>query len=300
MISMAFYLTALCLAVVALNIPRAPVVAYTVSPQPRLTDIFLLDFYRDFQINLQVEDLFPGELSWSPSGNAIVFSSIRNEPRRLYLYNFEDGLNRLPIDDDAFNPQWSPDGRKILYTHEPLRGNPALRIYDLENASDSEFTDLVFGFAAATWSPDGTKIAYAEIIQQDQPLQLQIQQLDDFNKSELRTIADDLEKVSALAWSPDGRTLACLCISRRLPLRGQHIILIDIETMKQKAVREADTRQYQPLLTWTSDGRYLHVYNVFGYGNYSSVRLSDGFIEHIAKINAVANPQFRPDALPSP
>jgi TolB protein len=138
---------------------------------------------------------------WSPDGSRIVFVSIRDGNRELYLMN-PDGSGQTRLTETAgaeSGPAWSPDGRRIAFSSDSGR----IGILDLVSG---ERTTLVPG-ASPAWSPDGTRIA--------------------FNRtpaggcsffgcaSDLRVINVDGSNDGLLArdgglpsWSPDGQTIA--------------------------------------------------------------------------------------------
>jgi len=58
--------------------------------------------------------------SWRADGRQFVFAGIASGHAVLELYDVANGKKarevRLPQLGEAFNPSWSPDGRKIVYT----------------------------------------------------------------------------------------------------------------------------------------------------------------------------------------
>lgn len=60
------------------------------------------------------QDLAP---RWSPSGDDLVFTSNRDQPRQIYRYRLADGeLTRVTHSERApHNVSWSPDGKSLAY-----------------------------------------------------------------------------------------------------------------------------------------------------------------------------------------
>jgi hypothetical protein len=58
--------------------------------------------------------------------------------------------------DSAIEPEWSPDGARILYTREAETG-PEVRVMDADGVGD---TPVAAGHSP-TWFPDGTRFAFA-------------------------------------------------------------------------------------------------------------------------------------------
>ena len=69
-------------------------------------------------------------------------------------------LTRLP--GFALEPEWSPDGSKIVFAYAPSEESP-LEIWsmDADGSNRTRLTRHRRFSIAPTWSPDGTKIAYA-------------------------------------------------------------------------------------------------------------------------------------------
>ena len=111
---------------------------------------------------------FDTQSQWSPDGKRLVFMSVKNgKQAAIFVVNIDGtGLKRLtPWSLDAGNPDWSPDGREILFNPywDPHPGKFS-NIFSMR-PDGSHRTLLthappgVQSFAPA-WSPDGTKIAF--------------------------------------------------------------------------------------------------------------------------------------------
>ena len=121
-------------------------------------------------------DQTPG---WSPSGKKIVFSRasgpIRNDLiQRVAIYSMRaDGSHvkrltqkSLPANGEDSQPQWSPDGREILFERWNVReakplDTVALWVLDLRTGKERQITpsSLMAG-DTPDWSPDGTLILF--------------------------------------------------------------------------------------------------------------------------------------------
>ncbi|MCA9988892.1 MAG: S9 family peptidase, partial [Anaerolineales bacterium] len=133
---------------------------------------------------------------WSADGGQIAFSTIPERAERkpetpyrvtrhvyrfdaigyldpliqdLFILNLTDGAVRQLTADATMNvnPQWSPDGREILYNASMQPDNhrghyPQVRIIDLEGNSRAVFTEA-WGYTqgSAAWHPDGQQVLFA-------------------------------------------------------------------------------------------------------------------------------------------
>jgi Tol biopolymer transport system component len=100
----------------------------------------------------------------SSSGGAIAFATSRHGFSEIYTMNMSGGAQTRLTDNDANddNPQFSPDGTKIVF--ESKRDDPADREIYVMNANGTNQTRLTTSLhdndAAPSWSPDGTQIVF--------------------------------------------------------------------------------------------------------------------------------------------
>ena len=135
-----------------------------------------------------------GALDWSPDGKQIAFTTVpKEEPRdpakpyrvtrhvyrfdsmeylddsvqALYVVNVESGEARKLTDDKFLsgNPQWSPDGKSVLYsasmypdTHKAFY--PRLRLINIESGECRTLVDEWGSVGGFGWLPDGKRIAF--------------------------------------------------------------------------------------------------------------------------------------------
>jgi Tol biopolymer transport system component len=103
----------------------------------------------------------------------IVFVSDRADGETLQLWSMRVAqtitneilaidLQQLTFSEvDKTEPEWSPDGSKILYTASGQNSeNQQIWVLELSNGEATQLTDLDGNNFNPTWSPDGSKIAF--------------------------------------------------------------------------------------------------------------------------------------------
>lgn len=105
---------------------------------------------------------------WSVLGDLIAFESRRTGSPEIYVM-FPDGSNQHALtnsEGDNFNPQWSPDGQKIVFasTRDPINmDNRWAEIYtmDVSGTRQTRLTENQADDESPAWSPDGGWIVFA-------------------------------------------------------------------------------------------------------------------------------------------
>ncbi|HIJ95485.1 MAG TPA: Tol-Pal system beta propeller repeat protein TolB [Desulfuromonadales bacterium] len=136
----------------------------------------------------------------------IAYVTTKTGNKEIWIMDW-DGNNPLPLTRNGsinLNPDFSPDGREILFTSYK-RGNPDLYKRALSSPVEIPLSRRSGLNITGNWSPDGTKIALA---------------LSKDGDAEIYTIARDGSKPVRLtinpaldlypSWSPDGKQIAFL------------------------------------------------------------------------------------------
>ena len=102
------------------------------------------------------------------SAGSIAIQSDRDGDAEIFVLDRDGGAPLQLTDNDVFdgNPDWSPDGSRLVFTRDRDGGlenyDGGLEIY-MMNADGSgtvQLTDDDVDNGAADWSPDGTRIVF--------------------------------------------------------------------------------------------------------------------------------------------
>jgi WD40 repeat protein len=108
-----------------------------------------------------------GDASWSPDGNALMFSSIfglDGAATAIYVLDLKSyRTSQLPRSEGMYSPCWSPDGRFVVAS---TVGSRKLQVYDFETKKWSEVASLQATWKV--WGNDG-KYVYFDVISPEGP-----------------------------------------------------------------------------------------------------------------------------------
>lgn len=133
----------------------------------------------------------------------IVFNSFRNDPNGDIFIMDASGTNQTRLTNNSavdLQPQWSPDGAKIVFRSERDGGGlSAIYVMNADGSNQIRLTNNGFD-AAPAWSPDGTKIVYRSIRMDGNP-DIYVMNADGSNQIRLtNSPANDAQP----RWSPTG------------------------------------------------------------------------------------------------
>lgn len=174
-------------------------------------EIYVMDADGGNQIRLMRNNAVDSTPAWSPDGNMIAFASNRDTGPPYNPYNMDiyvmnaDGSNvRRIVDDPEYDvgPQWSPDGRKILF----MTGrNGDFDVYEMNSDGTGQRNltpDYDKSDGYPVWSINGQSIAFSRRI--DGKEQIFVMDSDGGN---LKQVTHNSANNALPGWSPDGSTL---------------------------------------------------------------------------------------------
>jgi dipeptidyl aminopeptidase/acylaminoacyl peptidase len=184
---------------------------------------------------------------------------------------------------NAGAPQWSPDGKKLLFTinewdKKENRRVSHIYLISAQGGSPTRLTNGQRGESSPQWSPDGARIAFLATRdapqsggQQDQEARGNQVWVISVSGGEAEKITEEENGVSQFRWSPDGKSMA----------------LITRDSPKDKAERDKRRRERFDAIVVDSDYTYSHLWTL-NLDTKAKKRLTEGAY-------SVTDPQWSPD-----
>jgi Tol biopolymer transport system component len=217
-------------------------------------DIYVLDLARGVTERITTHTAAEFAPVWSPTSEAVMFTSYRGGTGRIYRRDFgaaEDGLVQDSATEQRLN-DWSSDGRYVVYAQEEPAGPERAAHEDLwalelgSQSSPIRLTDTLADDINARISPNGRWLAYASNESGAQEIYLQA-----FPRPGAK------RQISAgggltPVWSPDGSELVYLTTEG-------WVMAAAVASSGTNLELSAPTRLFHADLAFTGVGRILSV-----------------------------------------
>lgn len=148
------------------------------SPDVYTSDIYTMNADGSDQTRLTSSPFRDVDPDWSPDGSKVVFVRYDNHgtdtngygTNGIHVISADGTVTRLtsnesgPSGRNPQDPDWSPDGEKILFSSSRYGGSGTTRSSTfVMNADGSEETELAGGYSESrpAWSPDGRKFVFS-------------------------------------------------------------------------------------------------------------------------------------------
>ena len=111
----------------------------------------------------------------SPDATRILFSTKRAGKWELWEKSLVGGTESPLLADDGYvrnEPQWSPDGSRVVYVRQKTVGNgeQQIAVFDRATSTETPLSDLTQRFLIVfDWSSDGQSLLVSEQNEQTGP-----------------------------------------------------------------------------------------------------------------------------------
>ena len=255
------------------------------------------------EIILECPNVLCSNVVLSPDGSGLLYGRLETDaitnPSGIQSIWWLDLTTRetAPLFQDAhmpgFNPQWSPDGRRLSYTSIYPQ---EIRIYDIETGESQSISTQTGN--PGVWSPNGEKLLLTDIVPVGEYQLSKLFQYD-LSSQELTSLdAGQRLMDNYPSWSPDGKWIAVVrgeWDSGTYAFGNQIWLMRSDGTEARPVTQVQNTFHGQPV--WSPDGQYL----LFDFhfsgssGVYSGIKILDLETEEVYEI---AVPGIRPEWLP--
>jgi eukaryotic-like serine/threonine-protein kinase len=147
---------------------------------------------------------------WSPDGNKIAFTSMRDSTEKMvkyfiYVYDFVNGKSTriLKTTPNQQNPQFSPDGSQIAFEMFPTN-DAQIYVMNADGSNPSQVTKLTEGPARfPAWFADGLSLMFTQVAKSGTLWEKGI----DGSGSKMKPMLGITQPAKNAAFSPDGMWL---------------------------------------------------------------------------------------------
>jgi Tol biopolymer transport system component len=167
-----------------------------------------------FFIVLQLAQSGPNPHKIAPSlrvRNGLIAFTLRDQAGRLQIFTQkpdESNRRQLTFEGDNGRPDWSPDGKKIVFGS--IRNNRSwIAVMDVDGSHQKSLAE---GTSDPDWSPDGKQIAFTHpSFSTDGQVQSQIWVMN-ADGSNIRQVTHSNSFKGGPSWSPDGKQMVFILV----------------------------------------------------------------------------------------
>jgi TolB protein len=195
--------------------------------------------------------------NWSPDDSQIIYvkySGPSLEKHDLILYNISDKKSKtLKTEGDICNPEFSPDGKQIVYCASSETDH---HIYKMDiNGNNNQL--IVRNASSPRWSSQGDKIAYLSS-GKERSSQIFVASANGRNQKQLTSTISPRKWPGWATdgncdpnWSPDGKKIVYVSYENE----KAEIFIMNADGSKQTRLTKATHRDENPEIT--PDGKYI-------------------------------------------
>jgi Tol biopolymer transport system component/DNA-binding winged helix-turn-helix (wHTH) protein len=180
----------------------------------------------------------------TPDGEWLVYSLRENGALWKSRRNGKERVELTALPPGALAPQWSPDGKEVLFTAFFLEKRPQLYVVSSAGGTPRPILPATRASTqSGDWSPDGKRILFDYSEQGGSDLRIL-----DRAAAKIETVPDSQFLVQA-RWSPDGKHVAAI------HSKTHQIMLYALDGKNWSVISEASNAQG---MRWSADGNFVY------------------------------------------
>ncbi|HZF10121.1 MAG TPA: Tol-Pal system beta propeller repeat protein TolB [Thermoanaerobaculia bacterium] len=221
-------------------------IAFT-SDRTGFKEIFLMDYDGLNQRRITGHRSTSMSPAWTPSGDALAYTSFVNGPPGLYVAELSSGRKHPLVTSGSLNisPSFSPDGARVAFARS-VEGNVEIFTAGKDGADLRRLTHNDAIDTNPAWSPKGGVIAFTSSRGGSPHIYLM-----DAEGTNVRRLTFEGEYNDGAAWSPEGDLLA---YASRRSGRFQ-VAVTNIATQETRVLTSGPGENQSP--TFSPDGRKI-------------------------------------------
>jgi TolB protein len=192
------------------------------------------------------------EAAWSPDGRFIAMTGAAGDATQTDIYTMRaDGSQFRNVTDSPGHdqdPDWSPDGKRIVFITLRTSVNPDIYVMDADGGNQRPLIEADTGEYGPRWSPDGRRIVFHRYIGGSGGSELFVINADGTNE---RRLTENGVFDGNASWSPDGSLIAFVSFRDGSP----EIYTIDTDFGSVKRLTENGVPDYGP--SFSPDGKTI-------------------------------------------
>jgi Tol biopolymer transport system component/DNA-binding winged helix-turn-helix (wHTH) protein len=181
----------------------------------------------------------------TPDGQWLAYSLRENGALWKSRANGKDRVELTATAPGALSPQWSPDGKEVLFTAFFLHSTPQLYVLPSDGGTPRPILppDSPGSAESGDWAPDGQRIVFDYFEQGQSDLRIL-----DRAAAKIQSLPNS-QQLEQARWSPDGKYIAAISS------RTHQIVLYHFDQQKWTVLAEASDPHG---MRWSADSNYIY------------------------------------------